>query len=204
MSFPTGQKDVDREILSKLPDEDVIKSCSSNSYLREKVCDEGFFKRRLDKNYPELRITVGEKFRFGSYKQAYLETVYYISKMKEIGYDYVRNGEVPKSQYYKAKRVYDTISKLKIHKYESWRGVVPLLEIIRMDDLNLIKYALKLYNFDEATRRNALSNANTRNLNIVKYFADLGGLSSNMIRIYLEHARKTGDAEMIKYFESKI
>lgn len=47
MSFPTG---MNREILSKLPDEDVIKSCSVNSYLRDKVCDEGFFKRRLDQN----------------------------------------------------------------------------------------------------------------------------------------------------------
>ena len=47
--FPTGMKDVDREILIKLPDEDIIKSCSVNSYLRDKVCDEDFFKRRLEK-----------------------------------------------------------------------------------------------------------------------------------------------------------
>jgi hypothetical protein len=110
MSFPTGAKDVDREILNKLPDEDVIKSCSLNSYLREKVCDEGFFKRRLDQNYPELEFIIDEKYNnstgriYPTYKQAYLETIYYISKMKEIGYKYVRNGNTPKLQYQKAKK----------------------------------------------------------------------------------------------------
>ena len=184
-NFPTGMKDVDREILNKLADESLLKVCSANTYLRDIVCDEGFFHRRIQANYPEL-----VKSLYPSYKQAYLETVYYISKMKEIGYDYVRNGEAPKSQYHKAKQVYDSISELKRHKYESWRGVVPLRDIIRLNDLNLIKYAMKLYNFDESARLNALSNANTRNLHIVKYFADLGPLSSNMIRIYLEHAVK--------------
>ena len=97
--FPTGNKDVDREILSKLPDEDVLK------LLKNKVCDEGFFQRRINTNYPELKIEV-----YRSYKQAYLEIVYYISKMKDIKYNYVRNGKNPKDQY---REVKDKISVLK-------------------------------------------------------------------------------------------
>ncbi len=122
MSFPTGIKDLDREILSKLPDEDVIKSCSVNKYLREKVCDERFFERRMKQNYPELEIIIDDSYPNGTYsgdiypnyKQAYLETVYYISKMKEIGYNYIASSRPAKIQYYRAKEVYDIISKLKI------------------------------------------------------------------------------------------
>ena len=47
-----------------------------------------------------------------SYKQAYLEIVYYISKMKEIGYNYIPNGETPKVQYRQVKDIYDSIMKL--------------------------------------------------------------------------------------------
>lgn len=37
-------KDIDREILNKLPDEDIVKISSLNKYLHEKVCDEGFLR----------------------------------------------------------------------------------------------------------------------------------------------------------------
>ena len=121
-NFPTGIKDLDREILSKLPDEDVIKSCSVDKYLREKVCDEGFFKRRMKENYPEFEIIIDDSYPNGTYsgniypdyKQAYLKTVYYISKMKEIGYDYIRSRLPPKIQYHRAKEVYDIVSKLEL------------------------------------------------------------------------------------------
>lgn len=154
MSFPTGQKDVDREILSKLPDEDVIKFCSVNSYLRDKVCDEGFFKRRLDQNYPELKFIIDEEYHisagriYSSYKQAYLETIYYISKMKEIGYEYVRNGEIPKEQYKQAKQIYDAVSILKKRENRELQIDV-LVDTINTEDLNLIKYLTKYYHNGE-------------------------------------------------------
>ncbi len=209
-NFPTGIKDVDREILSKLPDEDVIKSCSLNKYLREKVCDESFFERRMRENYPELKITVGYRAYgasgiYPNYKEAYLETVYYISKMKEINYDYVPSRSPPKIQYHRAKQVHDIISRLKKHKYEAWRGVAPLRDIIKMEDLNLIKYAMKLYDFDTDTQRDALSYANMgRYLDIVKYFADREGADLLTMEKALKIARKNGTIEMIKYFESKL
>lgn len=109
-NFPTGMKDVDREILSKLPDEDVIKACSTNKYLREKVCDEGFFERRMKEKYPELKYTSK------TYKQSYLETIYYISKLKEIGYRYMSTGEIPKEQYDRAKFMRNMVSSARYNK----------------------------------------------------------------------------------------
>ncbi len=52
-SFLTGNKDVDREILQKLSDRDIINSCQSNTYAREKVCDETFFRNLVFDRYPE-------------------------------------------------------------------------------------------------------------------------------------------------------
>ena len=211
MSFPTGQKDVDREILSKLPDEDVIKSCSVNSYLREKVCDEGFFKRRLDNNYPELKFIIDDIYDksagriYRSYKQAYLETVYYISKMTEIGYKYVKNGKIPKEQYEEAKVVYDKVKRLKLSVGKDYREILLLRDVINSENLNLIKYLMSLYQFDSRTQQNALSNSNIRRqLDIIKYFAESDGASPTMLHVGLENARKQGNVQMIEYFESKL
>ena len=43
----SGIKDVDREILLAMSDEDLLKSCSLNKYLFNVVCDDNFFYRRL-------------------------------------------------------------------------------------------------------------------------------------------------------------
>ena len=210
MSFPTGQKDVDREILSKLPDEDVIKSCSVNSYFREKVCDEGFFKRRLDNSYPELEFIIDEEYYisagriYPSYKQAYLETVYYISKMTEIGYDYVRNGNTPKLQYTKAKKIYDLVSILK--KRESREAEIQvLIYTINTEDLNLIKYLMSLYEFKRLPLRRALDNSRIRTqLPIIKYFAENNAISLTMLQVALDNAVRQKDLQMIEYFENLI
>ena len=207
MSFPTGQKDVDREILSKLPDKDVITACSANSYLKKKVCDEGFFKRRLEINYPELKFFTNDIYyetaerRYPTYKQAYLETVYYISKMEEIGYEYVRNGYLPKGQYWQAKEIYDEISSLNMTDpfISGWF----LRDIINTQNLNLIKYTMSLYKFPVNVIKMALANSSPR-LNIIKYFADRGEVNSLLLRMALEDARKKGDIEMIRYFQSKL
>ena len=89
--------------------------------------------------------------------------------MKEIGYDYARNGRPPKYQYYQAKRVYDVILNLKNN--EDRRGIIALRGIIDTRDLNLIKYAMKLYDFNTNIQMNALSGSSVGGqLDIVKYF----------------------------------
>ena len=45
-SLPNS-KDTDREILLKLSDKDLIQTCRLNKYLFENVCDNNFFKRKL-------------------------------------------------------------------------------------------------------------------------------------------------------------
>ena len=201
-NFPTGIKDLDREILSKLPDEDVIKSCSVNKYLKEKVCDEGFFERRMKINYPELKY-VNKK-----YKQSYLETIYYILKMKEMGYDYAPTGEIPKHQYFDVKIVYKRVVNFRNSKTGEWEYRQLLTSVINNKDLNLIKYVLKLHDFSDLEQKISLINATIHNvpenLYIIKYFADRGIIEPTVIDAALATARKSGNVEMIKYFEIKI
>ncbi len=206
-NFPTGIKDLDREILSKLPDEDVIKSCSVNKYLRDKVCDESFFERRMRENYPKLYPIINEEVFRGeikNYKQAYLETIYYISKMKEIGYNYVDNRNIPKDQYRESEEIYEKFHGLKKHATHKIKYTLLLRDVINTEDLDLIKYVMSLYNFDVNEQKTALSNSHIWRPDIIKYFSDRGGASPAMISTALVNSRKNGNIEMIKYFESKI
>jgi hypothetical protein len=86
MSQLSGIKDTDREILSKLDDKELLKTCSINKYTWEKVCDDVFLKRRLLSKYPEI----GEyKLETETWKHFFLRAVNYIALMKEkFDYDY--------------------------------------------------------------------------------------------------------------------
>ena len=199
MYFPTGIKDVDREILSKLPDKDILKICSLNKYLHEKVCDKGFFRRLLKINYSELEIDK-------NYKQEYIKTVYYISKMKGIEYKYVPNGEVAKDQYVKAEFVYNQIQSLQNSRASSWSYIVMLRNIINNGNLDLIKYALRLHTYTKEERRGVLNSISIykSTLHIIKYFVETEIASSIAILLALEVARHNKNTEMINYFTNKI
>ena len=76
----SGYKDTDREILSKLDDKELLKTCSINKYTWEKVCDDAFLKRRLLSKYPEI----GKYKREGeTWKHFFLRSIHYIALLKE-------------------------------------------------------------------------------------------------------------------------
>ena len=54
MSQLTGIKDLDREILSKLPDEELLQVCIVNKRFWNDVCDDNFLRRRLSSKYPRI------------------------------------------------------------------------------------------------------------------------------------------------------
>jgi len=51
----SGNKDIDREILSKLDDKNLLKACQVNKYFWNQVCNEDFFRNRLLKMFPEIK-----------------------------------------------------------------------------------------------------------------------------------------------------
>lgn len=124
----TGNKDADREILSKLEDKELLQACSINRYFKYSVCNDEFFKRRLMK-YPNIEKYRGDK----NWRRFFLETVYYISKLKEeFKYDYVFGN--PEKQYDLLKN--------------SRNGLYVFFDAARSGELALVMYILKKYDFD--------------------------------------------------------
>jgi len=82
----SGIKDIDREILGKLDDRELLKACSIDSYTWNTVCDDAFLRRRLLTKYPEIEQY---KLQRESWKQFFLRAIRYIALLKEkYGYDY--------------------------------------------------------------------------------------------------------------------
>ena len=73
----SGLKDVDREILKHVDDEELLKFCSLDRKTWNEVCDDNFLRRRLNnvKQY---------KKDSESWKQFFLRFLYYKSLMKEM------------------------------------------------------------------------------------------------------------------------
>ena len=79
--FQEHGKDIDREILFKIKDDkEFLKSCNLNNYFRNEVCNDNFFRTRLSITYPNtLKYKINEQ----TWKQYFLEVIYYIAKLKE-------------------------------------------------------------------------------------------------------------------------
>ncbi len=77
--FLTGNKDVDREILSKLSDRELLIACQSNKYAQENVCDEIFFRNLVYNRYSET-IKYKDYVKVRDWKNFYLSIIYYVDK----------------------------------------------------------------------------------------------------------------------------
>ena len=82
----SGIKDIDREILKHVDDEELLKICVINRQTWNEVCDDDFLRRRMTSRYPEI-----EKFksRTETWKQFFLRFIYYTSKMREKRIKYI-------------------------------------------------------------------------------------------------------------------
>ena len=176
MNSFSGIKDVDREILLAMTDEDLLKTCSLNKYLFNVVCDDNFFYRRLLLKYPDtlnvsqsktsnsLRTRILKYYNKedGNYKSYYLKVIYYISKMQEdYNYSYVSGN--PEKQYH-------------IFKNTKNNNIVHLLlNSSTAGEINLVKEAIKrgadIHSYDDQALRNA---SYYGHLEIVKYLVSLG------------------------------
>jgi ankyrin repeat protein len=74
-----GIKDLDREILKRIPDEKLLKVCTINKKMYYEVCDDAFIKRKLSK-YPNLEMY---KDSDKSWKSFFTSVIRYKKNMKE-------------------------------------------------------------------------------------------------------------------------
>ena len=188
MNSFSGIKDVDREILLAMSDEDLLKTCSLNKYLFNVVCDDNFFHKRLLVKYPDTLKYYNSKY-YKNYKAYYLKVVYYISKLKEnYHYSYILGN--PKIQY-------------EIFKFAKDNSIRLLFESSRRGELNLVKEAIKRGANIHAANESALRWASRKgHLEIVKYLVENGANVHTNDDEALIWANMHGHYEVVKYLKS--
>jgi len=183
MSQLSGIKDTDREILGKLDDLELLKTCSIDRYTWEKICDDAFLKRRLLSKYPEIEQY---KLETESWKRFFLRAVNYIALMKEES-DYEYTFGNFKNQY--------NILKKNIKDKDDL-----LIESSKVGELALVIWCLKnganIHAYNDLALRRASENGH---LEIVKYLVETGA------NIYAENdyalifASLIGHLKVVKY-----
>lgn len=83
----TGLKDVDRKILQELDDKDLFFLLLTKNIYLYKLTDDVFWRNRLINKYPTTVSYKPEKYKW---KQYYLNVVFYIDKLKEKGFTYIK------------------------------------------------------------------------------------------------------------------
>ncbi len=165
----TGLKDADREILSKLEeDTDLLNACSVNKYAW-KLCDDIFFRNRLIRKYPDA-----VKYnKSGKWKEYYLRTIFYISKLLEK-YNFVYKTGNPKIYYdilFKTQHVHIQLEEAAENNY------LDLVNFLLSMQPAFMRYLYIQYIIGGATLNN--------NIDMIQHFlkeADVNALDQGLIR----------------------
>ena len=183
---------LDREILFKLSDEDLLNCCRLNKYFLNKVCDDLFFKVILQTRY----FNTLEFFNLDeneTYKKYYLNVVYYITKMK-IYYNFSYSAGSPKISYDLFK-IYLPINNTNMNYLNNL-----LIGAVCSGCLEIIKYGVNLGANIHMNEEYLLTTACTRGyLNIVKYLVELGANIHIHNGYILTSASSNGHLEIVKY-----
>ena len=184
----SGLKDVDREILKYVYDEELLKICSVNRKFWNEICDDNFLIRRLSK-YPEI-----EKYRYEkeTWKQFFARFVYYKSTMRKIHKFKYESGDF--------KKQYDL---LKYSKYFTKNYL--LTEAAEKGELAVIKYAVKRGTDIHWSNELALREATEKgHLEIVKFLVQSGANIHIGNDMSLRLAIQTNHSEMIHFLMNKV
>ena len=214
MNDLTGLKDIDREILKYIPDDELLKVCSINRRMRNDVCDDNFLRRRMCK-YPKI---INYKKLNETWKQFFLKFVYYTSKMREkYGFHYT-DGDF-KRQYELLERdgkrnlIQDFADhgELSLVKFSVEQGAdihvhseEPLRWASLFGHLNVVKWLVENGADIHALTDQALRwAADWGHLHVVKYLTEQGADIHAGNDEALELAAKKGNKEIVEYLKSK-
>ena len=183
----SGLKDVDREILKHVDDDELIRICSIDKKTWNEVCDDNFLRRRLAR-YPDI-----EKYKSQSesWKEYFLRVLYYTAKMKEKYEFEYKSGD------FKAR--YDLLTK----HFTKGRMYYPdglFYDAVRRGFLDLIKYVIEKRVSKEAKVSGLKLAAEQGHLEIVKWLVEygVGPLDDALIA-----AADKGHIEIVKYLLEK-
>ena len=178
----SGLKDVDREILKHVNDEELVKVCSTDRKTWNEVCDDKFLKRRLTR-YPGI-----EKYKREdeSYKQFFLRFSYYKFKLKEEHQFEYTFGDF--------KKQYELLEKYK----GKWNEL--LFKAAGVGELAMVKYALiqgaEIHTYNDNALRYAVEKGR---LEVVKFLVDKGANIHVFDDIPLRAASIHRHLDIVKY-----
>lgn len=199
MSKLSGIRDIDREILSKLDDRELLKVCSIDKNTWGDVCDDDFLKRRLLSKYPNIDSNKTEE----SWKQFFLKAIYYIDKLKEeFNYEYTYGDFV--KQYNILKKIYE--------KEIDINGTMKnlLVQSALQNEMALFEFCLKYkkyYNYD-LLMQTLFASVKANNYEIFAYLLKKIKLNKNVgLQRYenlLRQVLKSGHLDAIKLLIEKL
>ena len=179
----SGLKDVDREILKHVKNDELIRICSIDKKTWNEVCDDNFLRRRLAR-YPDI-----EKYKLPneSWKEYFLRVLYYVAKMKEkYEFDY-KSGNF--------KERYDILTK----HFTKGRMYYPdgvFYDAVRQGFLDVIKYVIEKRVSKDAKVSGLKLAAEQGHLEIVKWLIEYG---ISPLEDALIAAADKGHIEIVKY-----
>ena len=117
----SGLKDIDREILKYVDDDELLKVCSLDKKTWKETCDDNFLRRRISK-YLEI---AKYKFESESWKRFFARFIYYRSELLKRDFKYTSGDFVKKH-----------------NAIKNYTKVSLFLEATHNGDLELVKYAV--------------------------------------------------------------
>ena len=95
----TGIRDLDREILNKLKDTDLLTVYALNKTFNSKVCNDDYFRLRTENGFPET-IHYKDYIKFTNWKSHYLKITKYINLLDvDLNYKYKSEDSSPELCY---------------------------------------------------------------------------------------------------------
>jgi len=202
-------KDVARQIIMELEDEDVLKICEFDEAVSRNLCDNAFFYNRLKKNYPNL-----VKPENLSWKKYYLLVIQYIALLKEeYNFEFSKTSKADPQVYYNILSNYnseagleraallglkDLLSFYLDTEEEIYTGNV-FSNAVQSNDKATIYYLLDLPNIEKDWNTALYKAAANKNKTLINLFLEKGA----NVNEGLEGAAKAGDMSLINFFIEK-
>ena len=192
----TGIRDVDREIVNKLSDTDLLNMCLVNRTYWKRVCNDSYFRLRTENGFPETvpyKDYVNEnKIRTRSWKNHYLNIVKYIDLLqRNYRYIYRAEDKSPELLYLARKLVptYSLYTKNRALIYASRNGYLPVVKYLTEHGADITAL------LNEALRWASLNG----HLEIVKYLVEHGADITARSNQAVRWASENGHLSVMKY-----
>ena len=182
----TGIRDLDREIVNKLSDKDLLQICLLNKTYSERVCDDSYFRLRTENGFPE---TVQYKEN-RSWKNHYLNIVKYIDLLqRKYNYNYVEKDKSPELLYLARRIVPGFYNKNRALIYASINAHLLVVQY-------LVENGADITVEDNGALIYASENGH---LPVVKYLVEHGANITAQNNYALRWASKNGHLSVVKY-----